>query len=71
LAGIADTETHNRCIEALSAALQRSGKAVFSLTRQGGRRVLRASMTNHRSREQDIDAAVAALEGLAAFGATR
>ena len=71
LAGIAEPEVHNRRIEALSAALQRSGKAVFSLTRQGDRRVLRASLTNHRSREQDIDAAVAALEELAACGATR
>ena len=65
LAGIEDLEAHNWRIEQLSAALQRSGKAVFSLTRQGDRRVLRASMTNHRSREQDIDAAVAALEELA------
>lgn len=61
LAGIEDIPTHNRLIERLSADLQRSGEAVFSLTRQGEVRVLRASLTNHRTNRKDIDLALDAL----------
>jgi glutamate/tyrosine decarboxylase-like PLP-dependent enzyme len=61
-----DTATHNRRIARLSAALQRSGEAVFSLTREGETRVLRASLTNHRTTEGDIDRSVASLESLIA-----
>ncbi len=62
LAEVADVATHNWRIEALSADLQRRGEAVFSLTRQGDLRVLRASLVNHRSSRQDVDGALQALE---------
>ena len=64
LSAAPDRQTHNRRIEQISAALQRSGEAVFSLTREGETRVLRASLTNHRTTEADIDHSVAALESL-------
>lgn len=41
--------------------LQMSGEAVFSTTSIGGRTVIRAAMTNHRTTEADVEAAIAAV----------
>ena len=48
--------------------LQERGEVVFSTTRAQGVVMLRAAITNHRSRDQDIRAAVAAVAALAAVG---
>ncbi|KIC35293.1 pyridoxal phosphate-dependent decarboxylase family protein [Leisingera sp. ANG-M7] len=45
----------------IAQTLQESGEAVFSTTRAGGRVMLRAAITNHRSREADVRAAIAAV----------
>ena len=45
----------------IAQALQESGEAVFSTTRAEGRVMLRAAITNHRSREADVRAAIAAV----------
>ncbi|MDC0660741.1 pyridoxal-dependent decarboxylase [Leisingera sp. SS27] len=45
----------------VAQTLQESGEAVFSTTRAGGRVMLRAAITNHRSREADVQAAIAAV----------
>jgi aromatic-L-amino-acid/L-tryptophan decarboxylase len=48
---------------AIVQALQMSGEAVFSTTRIGGRTVIRAAITNHRTTREDVEAAVAAVRG--------
>lgn len=50
---------------AIAQALQVSGEAVFSTTRINGTAMLRAAITNHRTREEDVLAALAAVERLA------
>ena len=45
--------------------LQNSGIAVFSTTKVDGITLLRAAITNHRTTEADIDAAIAAVDRLA------
>ncbi|UWR43789.1 pyridoxal phosphate-dependent decarboxylase family protein [Phaeobacter inhibens] len=45
----------------IAQTLQESGEAVFSTTRMDGRVMLRAAITNHRSRAADVDAAIAAV----------
>ncbi|WP_291733540.1 pyridoxal-dependent decarboxylase [Leisingera sp. F5] len=45
----------------VAQTLQESGEAVFSTTRSQGRVMLRAAITNHRSREADVRAAIAAV----------
>ncbi|UWQ77833.1 amino acid decarboxylase [Leisingera sp. S132] len=45
----------------IAQTLQESGEAVFSTTRADGRVMLRAAITNHRSRETDVRAAIAAV----------
>ncbi|MBY6067046.1 amino acid decarboxylase [Leisingera aquaemixtae] len=45
----------------IAQTLQESGEAVFSTTRASGRVMLRAAITNHRSREADVQAAIAAV----------
>jgi aromatic-L-amino-acid/L-tryptophan decarboxylase len=42
--------------------LQMSGEAVFSTTRIGGRTVIRAAITNHRTTPDDVEAAIAAVQ---------
>lgn len=59
-------EQHNQFCETIVSRLQLSGDAVFSLTRQGDYRIIRAAITNHRTRESDIDLVVEQLEHLAA-----
>jgi glutamate/tyrosine decarboxylase-like PLP-dependent enzyme len=49
----------------IAQSLQESGEAVFSTTRIGGVMMLRAAITNHRTRAADIEAAVAAVARLA------
>jgi glutamate/tyrosine decarboxylase-like PLP-dependent enzyme len=49
-----DPERHNRICEQVVADMQLAGEVVFSLTRCLDYRVIRASITNHRTREQDI-----------------
>jgi glutamate/tyrosine decarboxylase-like PLP-dependent enzyme len=46
---------------AIAQDLQESGEAVFSTTRMGDRVLLRAALTNHRTRDEDITAAMAAV----------
>lgn len=58
-------EKNNCLCEAIVTELQYSGEAVFSLTRQGDYRVVRASITNHRTREGDIDEVMLRLNQLA------
>jgi glutamate/tyrosine decarboxylase-like PLP-dependent enzyme len=50
----------------IAQSLQESGEAVFSTTRVDGVVMLRAAITNHRTRASDVDAALAAVERLAA-----
>ena len=45
----------------IATALQLSGEAVFSTTSIGGVTCLRAAITNHRTRDEDVDRAVAAV----------
>lgn len=47
---------------AVATALQLSGEAVFSTTTLNGRECLRAAIVNHRTTEEDIRLAVAAVE---------
>lgn len=49
----------------IAQTLQESGEAVFSTTRIGGVMMLRAAITNHRTRAADVEAAVAAVARLA------
>ena len=58
-------EKNNCLCEAIVTDLQYSGEAVFSLTRQGDYRVIRASITNHRTREEDIDQVMLRLNEMA------
>ena len=50
----------------IAQSLQESGEAVFSTTRVGGVVMLRAAITNHRTRVSDVEEALAAVERLAA-----
>jgi len=50
----------------IAQSLQESGEAVFSTTRVDGVVMLRAAITNHRTRASDVDEALAAVERLAA-----
>ena len=52
---VIDSEYNDQLCEQIVARLQLDGEAVFSLTRQGRYRVIRASITNHRTRDADID----------------
>ena len=61
-----NVQQNNRWCEQIVTHLQRSGEAVFSLTRQGEWRVIRASITNHRTRISDIEFVVDRLNALAA-----
>lgn len=54
----------------IAQSLQENGEAVFSTTRANGVVMLRAAITNHRSRDEDIRAAIAAVAALAAALAT-
>ena len=49
----------------IAQSLQESGEAVFSTTRIGGVVMLRAAITNHRTRAEDVDAALTAVARLA------
>lgn len=51
---------------AIAQALQLSGQAVFSTTLVDGVTCLRAAITNHRSRAEDVQSAIAAVEAEAA-----
>ncbi|TLP57554.1 amino acid decarboxylase [Parasedimentitalea maritima] len=52
----------------IAQTLQESGEAVFSTTRADGMVMLRAAITNHRSRAEDIHEAIAAVARLAQAG---
>ncbi|MDE4131967.1 pyridoxal-dependent decarboxylase [Phaeobacter sp. QD34_3] len=58
-------EAQSRLNAKIAQALQNSGEAVFSTTRVGDVTLLRAAITNHRTQEQDIKAAIAAVARLA------
>ncbi len=59
-------ERNDELCEQIVTQLQLSGEAVFSMTRQGKFRVIRASITNHRTRDRDIEYVVDRVEQLAA-----
>ncbi len=59
-------ELNDQWCEEIVSTLQVNGEAVFSLTRQGKYRVIRASVTNHRTRDHDIDYVIGRLEQLVA-----
>ena len=50
----------------IAQTLQETGEAVFSTTRVDGVVMLRAAITNHRTRAADVEAALAAVADLAA-----
>jgi aromatic-L-amino-acid decarboxylase len=50
-----DNERNNTICEQIVTQLQVDGEAVFSLTRHGDVRVIRAAIANHRTRESDIE----------------
>lgn len=54
-------EAQSRLNAAIAQRLQIDGTAVFSTTAIGGVTCLRAAIVNHRSRESDIDTAIAAV----------
>lgn len=56
----ADAGEAGRLNTAIAQRLQNSGEAVFSTTTCGGRTVLRAAITNHRTTEADVAQAIAA-----------
>jgi aromatic-L-amino-acid decarboxylase len=58
-------EENDQLCEQIVTRLQMDGDAVFSLTRQGQYRVIRASVTNHRTRNDDIDFVLQRLHALA------
>lgn len=49
----------------IARVLQEDGTAVFSTTDVGGVTLLRAAITNHRSRPEDVEAAIAAVDACA------
>ncbi len=57
-----DVALNNQYCEEIVTRLQLSGDAVFSLTHWNEYRVIRASITNHRTRKHDIKAVVEFLE---------
>jgi glutamate/tyrosine decarboxylase-like PLP-dependent enzyme len=50
----------------IATRLQLDGTVVFSTTRLGGRTFLRAAIVNHRTRDEDIDLAIAAVRAACA-----
>lgn len=56
-----DPAAQSKANARIAQELQESGAAVFSTTRVGARVLLRAAITNHRSREADVTAAIAAV----------
>ena len=56
---------NNQTCEEIVTRLQLDGEAVFSLTRSGEYLVIRASITNHRTRQSDIDFVMQRLNQLA------
>lgn len=58
-------DRQSRLNKTIAEALQNSGEAVFSTTRISGVTVLRAAITNHRSCDADIEAAIGAVERMA------
>lgn len=56
-----DGEAQDAVNRRIATRLQLDGKVVFSTTRLGGRTFLRAAIVNHRTRDEDIDLAIAAV----------
>jgi glutamate/tyrosine decarboxylase-like PLP-dependent enzyme len=54
-------DAQSRLNAEIAQVLQETGEAVFSTTRVDGRVLLRAAITNHRSRASDVRAAIAAV----------
>ena len=54
-------EDQSRLNARLAEALQLNGAVVLSTTTVGGRTVLRAAITNHRTTPEDIDLTLSAL----------
>ena len=64
-----DGESQDALNRQLAVRLQLDGKVVFSTTKLGGRTFLRAAIVNHRTRDEDIDLAIAAVrEACATLG---
>ena len=62
LKNLQDIEQNNTLCEEIVTRLQLSGEVVFSLTHWNEFRVIRASITNHRTRHQDIEKSVRLLD---------
>lgn len=60
-----DPQAQSALNSSIAAALQESGEAVFSTTDVGGITMLRAAITNHRTRADDVTEAIAAVARLA------
>ncbi|MEZ5831931.1 MAG: pyridoxal-dependent decarboxylase [Dongiaceae bacterium] len=58
---VVDAEEQDALNRKLAVQLQLDGKVVFSTTKLGGRTFLRAAIVNHRTRDEDIDLAIAAV----------
>lgn len=63
VAGLSDAALDRLTDEAV-IRLQESGTAVISSTTVFGRRAMRVSITNHRTRQEDLDALLEALRGI-------
>jgi glutamate/tyrosine decarboxylase-like PLP-dependent enzyme len=61
-------EAQSRLNSDIAQTLQENGEAVFSTTLVGDITMLRAAITNHRTRDEDIHAALAAVARLAGEG---
>lgn len=58
-------EAQSALNQQIAETLQETGEAVFSTTNVGGIIMLRAAITNHRTRADDVRGAIAAVAGLA------
>jgi aromatic-L-amino-acid/L-tryptophan decarboxylase len=61
-----DPGTQDALNRRLAVKLQLDGTAVFSTTRLDGRTYLRAAIVNHRTHDEDIDLAIAAVRAACA-----
>jgi glutamate/tyrosine decarboxylase-like PLP-dependent enzyme len=66
-----DPEEQDALNRQIATRVQLDGAVVFSTTRLNGRTFLRAAITNHRTRDEDIDLAIAAVRAACAALARR
>jgi glutamate/tyrosine decarboxylase-like PLP-dependent enzyme len=66
-----DPEEQDALNRQIATRVQLDGAVVFSTTRLNGRTFLRAAITNHRTRDEDIDLAITAVRAACAALARR